>query len=42
MPILDTIIYVIGDAVLLVALMWCISQITATALMAYYKWKDRR
>jgi len=36
------IMYVIGAVVLLVALMWGVSQIAATALMAYYDWKDRR
>ena len=39
---LDTFIYLIGSVVLLVALMWGVSLITATAMMAYYEWKDRR
>jgi hypothetical protein len=42
MHILNTLIYLVGSVVLLVALMWGVSQITATALMAYYDWKDRR
>jgi hypothetical protein len=42
MPILNMFIYLIGAVVLLVALMWGVSLITATALMAYYEWKDRR
>ena len=42
MHILNMFIYLIGSVVFLVALMWGVSQITATALMAYYDWKDRR
>jgi len=42
MHILNMLIYLVGSVVLLVALMWGVSQITATALMAYYEWKDRR
>jgi uncharacterized protein HemY len=42
MHILNMLIYLVGAVVLLVALMWGVSQITATALMAYYDWKDRR
>jgi hypothetical protein len=42
MPILNMFIYLLGSVAFLVALMWVVSQITATALMAYYDWKDRR
>lgn len=42
MHILNMFMYVIGAVVLLGALMWGVSQITASALMTYYDWKDRR
>jgi hypothetical protein len=42
MHILEILVYFIGSCVAVTALMWGVSLITATALMAYYEWKDRR
>ena len=42
MPILNMLLYVIPAVVVLVALMWGVSQMTTYLLMAYYDWKDER
>ena len=42
MHILEILVYFIGSCVVITALIWGVSQITASALMAYYDWKDRR
>ena len=39
---LNTLIYLIGSVVLLVVLMWGISEMTAYLVLAYYDWKARR
>lgn len=39
---LNTLMYLIGAVVVLVGLMWGVSQITAMLLMAYLGWKNRR